>query len=159
MIIIIPTEAPPQATHSSTNCHYQYNTQLCHGSVARPPLLVVEGQRSGVAHRGLDEDTGVCGIVVITAEVAATAAPLSSRPRQQGHGSMAMTEQSSLGHYHHSTTSPAPSDLETMMVQLSRNSAGGGSRWGNCGRRHRRAGACQRPNSTRRHGRSSEPMG
>jgi hypothetical protein len=92
---------------------------------------------------GLDEDTGVGGVVVVAAEVAAAAAPPSSRPRQQGHGSKAMTERSSPGHYHHNTTSPAPSDPKTVTVQLSRNSGEGGSRQGNRGQRRRRGGACR----------------
>jgi hypothetical protein len=130
------------------------------GSVARPPLLEVEGQRSRVAHRGgLDEDTRVDGVVVVTAEVAAPAAPPSSRPRQQGLDSMAVTERSLPVHYHHITTSPAPSDPVTMMVRLSRNSGGGGSQRGNRGRRRRRAGACRRAKSMRRRGRSREKMG
>jgi hypothetical protein len=116
-------------------------------------------EKQSSSHGGLDEDTGVDGVVVVTAEVAAPATPPSSRPRQQGLGSTVVTERSSPGHYHHITTSPAPLDLVTVTVRLSRNSGGGGSQRGNRGRRRRRARARRRAKSTRRHGRAREKMG
>jgi hypothetical protein len=73
------------------------------GSMARPPIRVIQEQRRGDTHKGeLTEGARrrhLGGGIVIIAEVVATQAPPSSRPRQRGSSSTAMVERPSPVHH------------------------------------------------------------
>jgi hypothetical protein len=82
--------------------HHQHSKsmQLCHGSVARPPLRALLERRKRETHRGelTKRAQGrhlVGGIIVIAAEVVAAQAPPSSRSRHRGRNSTTMVERPS----------------------------------------------------------------